>query len=367
MITQQSTSSILSTRFSVLTNTPNNTVTSVTKPSTITTTAIKNTTKISTVATRSSTTTTTSMQNTTTMTQSSTSTTTDLKNTAKISTATTQNSTSTIPTRTVTSSMVKTQYSSALTSNSQMYCRTSICAIPNTYFQAIQLNVSISGTYTFVCNSSIDTYGFLYYNTFDPNYPPANLIILDDDGGGNYQFQLTAHLQISSRYILVVTTFNQNITGPFTITATGVSSIDLSSINVSSNSSVVQSQYLSTLNSSSAKYCRTGDCSSSQDYYYYSAILLNVNTTGYYTINSQSNMNTFGYIYVDSFNASVPLQNMYFYNDDGGGNSQFTFDLSIDATAKCILVVTTYSPNVLGAFSIISYGSGPIQFTIQQQ
>ncbi|CAF4276472.1 unnamed protein product, partial [Adineta steineri] len=99
-------------------------------------------------------------------------------------------------------------------------------------------------------------------------------------------------LQISTRHILVVTTFHQDITGSFTITATGMAPIGFSSINVSSNSSVVQSQYSSALNSDSTTYCRIG-----------------------------------------------------------------TF----------ILVVTTYSPNVLGTFAIISYGPGPIQFIIQQQ
>ncbi|CAF0790659.1 unnamed protein product [Adineta steineri] len=301
------------------------------------------------------------------MTQSSTTTTTDLKNTTKISTATTQTSTSTIPTtRAVTSSIVKTQYSSALTINSQMYCRTSVCSTPNTYFQAIQLNVSISGTYTFVSNSSMDTYGYLYYNTFDPNYPPVNIIILDDDGDGARQFQLTAHLQISTRYILVVTTFYQDITGSFTITATGMAPIGFSSINVSSNSSVVQSQYSSALNSDSTTYCRIGNCSSSQ-YYYYSAILIYFNTTGYYTISSQSNIDTYGYIYFNGFNTSVPSLNMILDNDQNGGNNQFSLDFHTNIIGTFILVVTTYSPNVLGAFSVISYGPGPIQFIIQQQ
>ncbi|CAF0821989.1 unnamed protein product [Adineta steineri] len=52
--------------------------------------------------------------------------------------------------------------------------------------------------------------------------------------------------------------------------------------------------------------------------------------------------------------------------------SQYSSALNSDSTTYCrigtfILVVTTYSPNVLGTFAIISYGPGPIQFIIQQQ
>ncbi|CAF1338360.1 unnamed protein product [Adineta steineri] len=336
--TQQNTSNILSEIHGALDNAANNTVTSMANNSIITTAG---------------------------MTNATTKTTGGVVNTATIVTAIAQNTTTTVPTTRVTSSMVKTQYSSALTVNSQIYCRESPCSIPDTYFQAIQLNVSMSGNYTFLSNSSMDTYGFLYYNTFDPNNSTANQITYDDDDGGAHQFKFTAYLQTLTRYILVATTYATNTIGPFTITATGVAPISFSSINVSSSSSFVLSQYSSALNSSSATYCRTGNCSSSE-YYYFSAFLINVNTSGYYTIGSQSNMDTYGYIYSISFNASVPLQNMMAYSDDDGGNRQFSLYLFIDTTIKYILIATTYASDTVGAFSIISYGPGSVQFIIQQ-
>ncbi|CAF4221271.1 unnamed protein product [Adineta steineri] len=77
-------------------------------------------------------------------------------------------------------------------------------------------------------------------------------------------------------------------------------------------------------------------------------------------------MNTFGYIYNNSFNASVPSQNMIAFNYEDIDDSQFSFNLFINAITKYILVATTYDSNTIGAFSIISNGIGPVQFVIQQ-
>ncbi|CAF0975805.1 unnamed protein product [Adineta steineri] len=241
--TQQNTSNILSTTYRVLINAANNMVTNVANSSVITTTGMINAIVNTTVNVANTTTIGTMMPNNSiitiiSMTNTTTKTTIGVINFTEISTVIAQNSAITVPTTIVTSSMIKTQYSSALTINSQKYCSVSPCSVPNTYFQAIQLNVSISGTYTFLCNSSIDTFGYLYYNTFDLSNPAINLITSNDDGSGNTQFQLPVVLQISTRYILIATTFNPNTIGPFTITATGVAPISFSSINVSSKNSI---------------------------------------------------------------------------------------------------------------------------------
>ncbi|CAF2845938.1 unnamed protein product [Rotaria sp. Silwood2] len=94
----------------------------------------------------------------------------------------------------------------------------------------------MDGNYGILCNSSMDTYGYLYNNTFDPAYPTMNILAIDDDSGGYYQFMFTIVLQTLSQYILVVTTFNKNVTGPFTITAVGLASVEFSRINISSGS-----------------------------------------------------------------------------------------------------------------------------------
>jgi hypothetical protein len=76
----------------------------------------------------------------------------------------------------------------------------------------------------------MDTYGYLYNNSFDPSRPSQNLIISNDDGGTNQQFQLHTTLQSQHTYILVVTTTNEDTRGSFQITAVGPSWIFFCSI-----------------------------------------------------------------------------------------------------------------------------------------
>ncbi|CAF4022554.1 unnamed protein product [Rotaria sp. Silwood1] len=117
-----------------------------------------------------------------------------------------------------------------------MFCHRTNCSDSAFFYEAIQLNVTVNGYYTFVCNSSMDTYGYLYNNTFNPAYPAMNVLTKNDNAGGNLQFMLSRSLQTLSRYILVVTTYYKNITGPFTITAMGSASVGFSRINVTSKS-----------------------------------------------------------------------------------------------------------------------------------
>ncbi|CAF2844334.1 unnamed protein product [Rotaria sp. Silwood2] len=134
--------------------------------------------------------------------------------------------------------MVQSQYSSALTISSQKFCRSTICAEPTYFYQAIQFNVSMNGNYTIGCNSSIDTYGYIYNNSFDPFYPIGNFLAEDDDSGDNNQFLFSIFLQTLTRYILIVTTYDGLDTGPFSIIATGLSSIRFSQINAFSKHSM---------------------------------------------------------------------------------------------------------------------------------
>ncbi|CAF4100912.1 unnamed protein product, partial [Rotaria sp. Silwood2] len=136
-------------------------------------------------------------------------------------------------------------YSSVLTFNSQTFChRTDNCLDSPFFYEALQLNISMDGNYTFLCNSSMDTYGYLYNNTFDPVYPTMNILAIDDDSGGNYQFMFSMFLQTLSQYILVATTYNKNITGPFTITAHGLAPVGFTRINISSKSSMYFREFL---------------------------------------------------------------------------------------------------------------------------
>ena len=90
------------------------------------------------------------------------------------------------------------------------------------YYEAIEIRVNTTGTYTFSTSSNIaDTYGYLYQGNFYPTYPQYNIVTQDDDGSGKGQFQLTATLRSDLVYILVFTTYNKLTTGSFEISASG--------------------------------------------------------------------------------------------------------------------------------------------------
>jgi hypothetical protein len=119
-------------------------------------------------------------------------------------------------------------YSSALAIDSQSYSRLgSVCAAPNYYYEAIQLNVVEDGIYSLWSSSTMDTYGYLYNNTFNPFNPSTNLLTMDDDSNGGGQFRLTTDLQANTTYLLLVTTYSRNVVGPFSIFVSGPNNVNL--------------------------------------------------------------------------------------------------------------------------------------------
>lgn len=89
------------------------------------------------------------------------------------------------------------------------------------YYQAIEITVSTAGYYTLLCNSAMDTYGYLYNNSFNYLLPDLDILSSDDDSGGNHQFMFTIPLQSLLKYILVVTTLGEEVIGTFSLIATG--------------------------------------------------------------------------------------------------------------------------------------------------
>jgi hypothetical protein len=123
-------------------------------------------------------------------------------------------------------SVVRSTYSSALSLSSGTFSRDNSMK-SNYSYQPLQIDISLSGTYQFSSESSMDTYGYLYNDTFDPASPSKNRMSSDDDGCGNRQFWLQAHLQRNITYILVVTTYNQNTLGSFSMLALGGASVTI--------------------------------------------------------------------------------------------------------------------------------------------
>ena len=111
-----------------------------------------------------------------------------------------------------------TIYSSILTKNNpKFYRRKSFRSI--FYYEAIQVNVSITGTYTLKSNSTMETYGYLYIHSFSSSNILNNLLIEDDDSGNDNQFQIKYVLQQNIQYVLVVTTYRSRVTGSSRLSA----------------------------------------------------------------------------------------------------------------------------------------------------
>jgi hypothetical protein len=129
-----------------------------------------------------------------------------------------------------------------------------------------------------------------------------------------------------------------------------------------------QMVYSSEWTTHSQVFCR--DRCSTPDYqydfdddYYYEAILMNVSKAGEFSIMSKSNINTYGYLYDNIFDPSDTSLNLLVEDDNSGNNEQFKLTAFLQPPSIYVLVVTTFSPHVMGKFSIIATGASIISLT----
>jgi hypothetical protein len=101
-------------------------------------------------------------------------------------------------------------YSSTLTANSTFFTRFNGTRGSLYYYQAIQMNFSTNGVYRISSNSTMNTIGYIYNNSFDLWSPGSNLLAWNDDGAHNSQFEIQLNFNGTSKYILVFTTLNCN-------------------------------------------------------------------------------------------------------------------------------------------------------------
>jgi hypothetical protein len=83
------------------------------------------------------------------------------------------------------------------------------------------VKVNASGYYSFRSYSTMNAYGFIYKNTFNPLNPSENLLNTDDDSGSDLQFRFNMRLSGGMTYVLVMTTYWLRETGPFSIVVLG--------------------------------------------------------------------------------------------------------------------------------------------------
>ncbi len=126
--------------------------------------------------------------------------------------------------------------------------------------------------------------------------------------------------------------------------------------------------YSSELNMQSEVYCRDRCSTADYDYdfdddYYYETILINVTKVADVTIISQSRINTYGYLYEKSFDPFNTSVNLLMEDDDKAENEQFKLTALLRPSTIYVLVVTSFSPSVMGRFSIIASSTTFINLT----
>lgn len=98
------------------------------------------------------------------------------------------------------------------------------------YLEAIELTVNQNDFYIIAGNSTIDLYAHVYKDHFSSLNPSGNLIAWDGKCCHKDQFKFTLELLANTKYILVVTTYNPNVTGPFSIIVYGSNNAHLQHI-----------------------------------------------------------------------------------------------------------------------------------------
>ncbi|CAF3414679.1 unnamed protein product [Rotaria socialis] len=73
----------------------------------------------------------------------------------------------------------------------------------------------------------MDTYGYLYTLPFIPSSSQSNLVVAEDDGGSQGNFQISATFTVNQSMILVVTTYHPDDIGEFNISIHGPAQLSL--------------------------------------------------------------------------------------------------------------------------------------------
>ncbi len=96
---------------------------------------------------------------------------------------------------------------------------------------------------------------------------------------------------------------------------------------------------------------------------YYEAFEVNVSEIRYYTMQTSSNIDTYGSIYEKNFNPLKPTVNLLADDDEGGGNNQFKLHIPLYVNTKYILIVTTFRPKDIGEVNITLLGVNNVTVT----
>jgi len=221
----------------------------------------------------------------------------------------------------------------------------------------IEIHAKEEGDYTITSHSTKDLIGYIHENNFTLFDLNINKIESDDDSDYNYQFKITLYRQANSSFILIVTTAQKFEQGDFSITVYGPSTVSIRPQSKFTES-VVQLNYSSELNNKSQKHtgfnCRQLD-------YYYEALEINVNTSGFYMFSSESRFDTYGYLYEHEFNPYNSIDTSLAQSDHTCNDDQLQILAYLNFNITYILIVTTFYAHEQGPFSVFIEGSDKIK------
>jgi len=121
---------------------------------------------------------------------------------------------------------------------------------------------------------------------------------------------------------------------------------------------IIQLNYSSELTVDSPTYYR--DCKIPKCYY--ETLEINVNRTASYVLWSESDFDTYGYIYKNDFDSLKPSENLLVKHNGYCNGGQFKLFINLEIDTRYVLVVTTHRPKTIGNFSITI--SGPENITV---
>jgi hypothetical protein len=110
-----------------------------------------------------------------------------------------------------------------------MYLPPDICSLI-LYYEAIEVKVVQSGTYSFVVNGINNSFAKIYKNKFNPFNPYENLHSSHLSSCDGNKYKLIADLQADTTYVLVVSTDSPSVTAAFSIIVSGPNKTSLSQL-----------------------------------------------------------------------------------------------------------------------------------------
>jgi len=236
----------------------------------------------------------------------------------------------------------------------------------------IEIHAKEEGDYTITSHSTKDLIGYIHENNFTLFDLNINKIESDDDSDYNYQFKITLYRQANSSFILIVTTAQKFEQGDFSITVYGPTTVSIRSQskfsfflnfslkieNIDDTGPIIRFNYSSELNNKSQKHtgfnCRQLD-------YYYEALEINVNTSGFYMFSSESRFDTYGYLYEHEFNPYNSIDTSLAQSDHTCNDDQLQILAYLNFNITYILIVTTFYAHEQGPFSVFIEGSDKIK------